>query len=135
MAGLNKVMVIGNLGADPDMRYTASGDAMTSFRIATNRSYTTRAGERREETEWFSVITFRQLAERVSQYLTKGQQVYVEGRLRSRTWEGQDGTPRFTNEITANEVLFLDRQPTASLGDEKEAPDPGAGVDAEDLPF
>ena len=135
MAGLNKIMVIGNLGADPDMRYTASGDAMTSFRIATNRSYTTKAGERREETEWFSVITFRQLAERVSQYLTKGQQVYVEGRLRSRTWEGQDGTPRFTNEITANEVLFLDRQPTASLGDEEEAPDPGAGVDAEDLPF
>ena len=135
MAGLNKIMVIGNLGADPDMRYTASGDAMTSFRIATNRSYTTRAGERREETEWFSVIAFRQLAERVSQYLTKGQQVYVEGRLRSRTWEAQDGTPRFSNEITANEVVFLDRAPTASLGDEEEAPDPGAGMDPEDLPF
>ena len=132
MPGLNKIMVIGNLGADPDMRYTAGGDAMTSFRIATNRTYTTREGERREETEWFSVVAFRQLAERVNQYLTKGQRVYVDGRLRSRTWQGQDGVPRFSNEIVANTVLFLDRQPAAGLGEEEE---PGMSVEPEELPF
>ena len=136
MAGLNKMMIIGNLGADPEMRYTASGDAMTSFRVATNRTYTTRDGDRHDETEWFSVITFRQLAERVSQYLTKGQKVYVEGRLRGRSWDGQDGKTRFSNEITANEVVFLDRQPTAGLGDDEAPVDVAAGaVEPEDLPF
>ncbi|MCL0101472.1 single-stranded DNA-binding protein [Dehalococcoidia bacterium] len=133
MAGLNKIMIIGNLGNDPEMRYTANGEAMTSFRIATNRSYTARDGERREETEWFSVVAFRQLAERVSQYLTKGQMVYVEGRLRSRTWESQDGTQRFTNEINANEVVFMDRPQSQTTGEVEESQE--ATVDPEDLPF
>lgn len=126
-------MIIGNLGNDPEMRYTANGEAMTSFRIATNRSYTARDGERREETEWFSVVAFRQLAERVSQYLTKGQMVYVEGRLRSRTWESQDGTQRFTNEINANEVVFMDRPQSQTTGEVEESQE--ATVDPEDLPF
>jgi len=134
VAGLNKIMVIGNLGTDPEMRYTANGEAMTSFRMATNRTYTSRDGERHEDTEWFSVIAFRQLAERVSQYLTKGQMVYVEGRLRSRTWDGQDGAQRFTNEITANDVVFMDRQQTPTMGDGEE-PQGTPGVDPEDLPF
>ena len=88
---LNKVMVIGNLGADPEMRYTANGSAVTNFNVATNREYTTGDGERRQETEWFRVVTWNRLAEICSQYLSKGRQVYVEGRLQTRSWEGQDG--------------------------------------------
>ena len=138
--GLNKMLVIGNLGGDPEMRYTANGDAVTSFRIATSRRYTTRDGEQREETEWFRVVTWRQLAEQCNQYLTKGRRVYVEGRLKSDTWTGQDGTTRFTNEITANQVVFLDSGPMApgaegDMGDigDMEAQPPAKKED--DLPW
>lgn len=101
-------MVIGNLGADPEMRYTPSGVPVTTFRIATSRRYNTRDGESREETEWFRVVTWNRLAEQCNQYLTKGRRVYAEGRLKSDTWTGQDGQTRFTNEINAFTVLFLD---------------------------
>ena len=106
--GLNKMLVIGNLGGDPEMRYTPNGDPVTSFSVATNRRYTTRDGEQREETEWFRVTTWRQLAEQCNQYLTKGRRVYVEGRLKTSTWTGQDGQTRITVEIDANQVVFLD---------------------------
>lgn len=109
MVGLNKVMIIGNVGTDPEMRYTANGNPVTSFRMATSRAYTTSDGERKQETEWFTVVTWNQLAEQCNQFLTKGKMTYVEGRLRSSTWEGQDGKTRFRNEIIANRVLFLDR--------------------------
>ena len=131
MAGLNKVMIIGNVGTDPEMRYTASGDAMTTFRVATNFRYTSREGERREETEWFSVIAWRNLAEQCSQFLQKGRRVYVEGRLRSRSWETPDGQRRFRNEVIADRVLFLDRAPGAPLPEEGEA----ETTEAEELPF
>ena len=138
--GLNKMLVIGNLGGDPEMRYTSNGDAVTSFSVATNRRYTTRDGEQREETEWFRVVTWRQLAEQCNQYLTKGRRVYVEGRLKSDTWTGQDGTTRFTNEITANQVVFLDSGPMApgaegDMGDigDMEAQPPAKKED--DLPW
>ena len=108
MSGLNKMLVIGNLGTDPEMRYTAGGVPVTSFRLATGRTYTGGDGERREETEWFTITAWRQLAETVNQYLTKGRRVYVEGRLKSSTWQGQDGQTRFRNEIIAEKVLFLD---------------------------
>ena len=108
MSGLNKMLVIGNLGTDPEMRYTAGGQPVTSFRLATGRTYTTRDGERREETEWFTITAWSQLAETVNQYLTKGRRVYVEGRLKSSTWQGQDGQTHFRNEIIAEKVLFLD---------------------------
>jgi single-strand DNA-binding protein len=110
MAGLNKILIIGNLGTDPELRYTPTGNPVTQFRIASTRTYTTSAGERRQETEWFTVIAWNQLAEQCNQFLSKGRRVYVEGRLRSRTWEGQDGKQRFVNEINAERVLFLDRQ-------------------------
>ncbi len=127
---LNKIMVIGNLGTDPEMRYTPSGSAVTSFRLAASRSYTTSDGERREETEWFTIVAWNQLAEQVNQYLTKGRRAYVEGRLRTRSWEGQDGQTRYNTEIIANTVLFLDRAPQSGSQDE-----PGGRVDPEDLPF
>ena len=89
MGGLNKMLVIGHLGTDPDMRYTPNGNPVTSFRLATSRRYTTSDGERREETEWFRVVCWNQLAERCNQFLTRGKKVYVEGRLKSDTWDGQ----------------------------------------------
>jgi single-strand DNA-binding protein len=141
MAGLNKLMIIGNVGTDPEMRYTASGDAMTTFRVATNYRFTSREGERREETEWFSVVAWRNLAEQCSQFLQKGRRVYVEGRLRSRSWEAPDGQRRFRNEVMADRVLFLDRAPGVPLPEEGEAETREAETteaettEAEELPF
>ena len=105
---MNKILIIGNLGSDPEMRYTPGGDAVTSFSVATNRRYTNRDGETVDETEWFRVSAWRRLAETTNQYLTKGSKVYVEGRLSSRSWVGQDGQTRFSNDINATEVTFLD---------------------------
>ena len=110
MASLNKVMLIGNLGTEPEMRFTPNGNPVTTFRIATTRTYNTSEGERRQETEWFTVVTWNRLAETCNQFLTKGRRAYVEGRLQTRTWEGQDGQKRSRVEIIANRVLFLDRQ-------------------------
>ena len=129
---LNKIMVIGNLGTDPEMRYTPNGNAVTSFRLAASRSYTTSDGERRDDTEWFTIVAWNQLAEQVNQYLSKGRRAYVEGRLRSRSWEGQDGQTRFVNEINANTVLFLDRAPQSQESGLQDEP---GRVDPEDLPF
>ena len=131
MASLNKVMVIGNVGTDPEMRYTANGRAVTSFRVAANRSYTTPDGERREETEWFSVVAWQKLAEQCSQYLQKGRRVYVEGRLRTRSWDTPDGQRRFRTEVIADRVLFLDRATGVPLPEEGES----ETVEAEALPF
>ena len=135
MAGLNKVMIIGNLGADPEMRYTADGNAMTSFRVAASRNWSTPDGERREETEWFSVVAWRKLAEQCSQFLQKGRRVYVEGRLRTRSWDTPDGQKRFRTEVVADRVLFLDRPTGASLPEEQEAGEAPAPLEAEEIPF
>ena len=138
MVGLNKVMIIGNVGTDPEMRYTPNGNPVTSFRIATNWAYTSADGERHEETEWFTVVAWNQLAELCNQYLSKGRSVYVEGRLQSRTWETREGQSRFTNEIIANQVLFLDRAPAGQVADgETAAPAvvPSESVSVDDLPF
>ena len=136
MAGLNKMLVIGNLGTDPEMRYTPNGNPVTSFRLATGRNYTTADGERREETEWFRVVTWNQLAEQCNQYLTKGRRIYVEGRLKSDTWTGNDGQTRFGNEIIANRVLFLDRGPADESEETGGAESPErAPSEADDLPW
>ena len=140
MASLNKVMVIGNVGADPEMRYTADGKAVTTFRVAANFTSTSSEGERREETEWFQVVTWQRLAEQCSQFLQKGRRVYVEGRLRTRSWDTPEGQRRFRTEVIANRVLFLDRAPGAPLMEEHhegEAPavEAPAAVSADDLPF
>ena len=126
MAGLNKVMLIGNLGKDPEMRFTANGNPVTTFSVAVNRTSTTPEGDRREETEWFNVVTWNKLAERCSEYLQKGRRVYVEGRLQTRSWEGEDGVKRYRTEVVAGTVLFLDRGPAAAspeAGDEAPEPD------------
>jgi len=140
MVSLNRVMIIGNLGSDPEMRFTPNGSPVTSFRVATNRVYTTAEGERKQETEWFAVVAWNKLAEQCNQFLTKGRLVYAEGRLRTRTWEGQDGQKHYRTEIIANRVTFLDRQaaaaplPEEGVG-EAEA-DAGVGEsEPEDIPF
>ena len=135
MGGLNKILVIGNVGTDPEMRYTPNGHPVTSFRLATSRTYTTSEGERREETEWFTVTAWRQLAEQVNQYVIKGRRVYAEGRLKSDTWTGNDGQVRFRNEIVAERVLFLDRAPQTTPGGEDDPMPAGPEGDAEDLPW
>ncbi|MFP3975280.1 MAG: single-stranded DNA-binding protein [Dehalococcoidia bacterium] len=135
MAYLNRIMVIGNIGSDPEMRFTPNGRPLTSFRLATNRFFTTSDGERKRETEWFDVITQDRQAESCNQFLTKGQRVYAEGRLRTRTWEGQDGQNRFRLEIRANRVIFLDRKGTNASEEEHGAPTGEEMIDAEELPF
>ena len=107
---MNKIIIIGNLGRDPEMRYSASGSPMTSFSVASNRRYTTAAGEQREETEWFNCTAFGRLADTCNQYLTRGQQVYVEGRLSSRQYERRDGTSGFSLDVTVTEMQMLSRR-------------------------
>lgn len=132
---LNKVMVIGNLGKDPEMRFTADGTPVTSFSVAVNRVSSTPDGDRREETDWFNVVAWRKLAETCNQYLAKGRRVFVEGRLRTRQWQGQDGQTRYQTEIIANDVIFLDRATAALPGSEKEEHFDTGDTEPEDLPF
>jgi single-strand DNA-binding protein len=108
--GLNKVMLIGCLGRDPEMRYTPGGRAVTAFSLACSRSWVTSAGERREATEWFNVVTWGNLAEICNQYLRKGSRVYVEGRLQTRRWENAEGQACYRTEVVANEMIMLDRK-------------------------
>ena len=140
MAGLNKVMLIGNVGRDPEMRYTANGKAVTTFSVACNRAFTGADGERREETDWFDIVAWDKLAEQCSQFLQKGRKAYVEGRLHTRSWEGQDGQKRYRTEVVANTVLFLDAAGggggAARMDQYDDHPAAaGAPVDPDDLPF
>jgi single-strand DNA-binding protein len=141
---VNKLILIGNVGRDPEMKYTPSGQAVTSFSVASNHKYKTASGEQREDVEWFNCQAWGKLAEITNQYITKGQQVYVEGRLKSRTYQAQNGETRFSNDVTVSEVQFLgkpkadDGQGSQGQGGASVAPPPGAmdddGGDS-DLPF
>ncbi|MSQ11418.1 MAG: single-stranded DNA-binding protein [Dehalococcoidia bacterium] len=143
MVGHIRIIVIGNVGTDPEMRYTAQGTPVTTFRLASSRVTNNPAGERDQATEWFTVVSWRQLAEQVNQYLNKGRRAYVEGRLQSRSFEGKDSKTHFINEIVADRVLFLDRAPDrpGAPPQPQEAPESqeskvaGQPVEPEDLPF
>ena len=129
--GLNKVMLIGHLGGDPEMRYTPSGRPVTTFRVASSRSWKAPNGERRTETEWFNIVAWGSLAEICNEYLNKGQQVYLEGRLHTRRWEDSDGKKRSTVEVVANEMIILgDRK-----GDKASLEENFAGTDEDEVPF
>jgi single-strand DNA-binding protein len=110
MAGsLNKVLLIGNVGRDPEMRYLASGEAVTTFSLATNRRWTGDDGQPREQTEWHSVVAWRRLAEQCNDYLARGRLVYVEGRLQTRSWDDQaTGVKRYRTEVVAERMVLLD---------------------------
>lgn len=132
-AGVNRVILVGNLGADPELRYTASGMAVAKFRIATSETYTDRQGTRQERTEWHRVTAWGKLAEICGQYLSKGRLVYIEGRIRSDTWE-QEGVKRYSYEIVADTMRML-----GPGRGEREAeppfPPPEGGVPEDDIPF
>jgi single-strand DNA-binding protein len=133
---MNKILVIGNLGRDPEMRYTPNGQAVTNFSVATNRRYTASDGEQKEETEWFRISVWGRQAETCNQYLSKGRKVYVEGRLRSRSFETQDGQTRFQNEINATDVRFIDTQASRVEEFPQESERSGdTGMEPDDLPF
>ena len=105
--GLNKVMIIGNLGADPELKYTPSGQPVTTFRVAVGRTWRTPEGENRDETEWFRVVAWNKLAETCNEYLRKGSKVYIEGRFQTRSWE-KDGQKQYMTELVANEMQMID---------------------------
>lgn len=136
----NRCEVIGNTGSDVDMRFTPTGQPVSTFRLASNRKYTTSDGERKEETDWFTVVCWGKLAETVNQYLDKGRQVFVAGRISLHEWDGQDGVRRSRMQITANDVKFLGSRPGATdtvagaVGSVPEGPGEGE-VAPEDLPF
>ena len=141
MAGsLNKVMIIGNVGRDPEMRYLQSGEPVTTFSVATNRRWTGGDGQPREETEWHNVVAWRKLAEQCNEYLTKGRKVYIEGRLQTRSWDGPDGQKRYRTEIVANSMMMMDQRPRDGMsnGEDREAVPAGHDenmIDLEDTPF
>jgi len=108
--GLNKVMIIGKLGRDPEMRYTPSGRPVTTFSVGASRSWNTSEGDKRTETEWFNIVAWGNLAEICKQYLVKSRLVYIEGRLQTRHWEDNDGHKHSSVEIVANEMIMLDER-------------------------
>ena len=111
MSGVNKVILVGNLGADPELRHTPAGMSVANLRMATTEVFTTREGQRDKRTEWHRVVAFGRLAEICGQYLKKGRQVYVEGRLRTREWQDQKGDKRYTTEITMTNMVMLGGRP------------------------
>lgn len=115
--GINKVILIGNLGADPEMRYTQNSTAIANLSIATSESWKDKtSGEQREQTEWHRVVMYRRLAEIAGEYLKKGSKVYIEGKLNTRKWQGQDGQDRYTTEVVANEMQMLDGRDISHQG-------------------
>jgi single-strand DNA-binding protein len=113
---LNKVMLIGNLTRDPEMRYTPQGTAVCTFGVATNRSWTTGSGEKKEDVEFHNVVAWNKLAEICAQLLKKGRKVYVEGRLQTRSWQGQDGTQKQRTEVVINDMVILDKKDQSEGG-------------------
>ncbi len=113
---LNKVQLIGNLTRDPELRYTPNGTAVVTFTVATNREWTVESGEKREEAEFTRVVAWNKLAELCSQLLSKGRKVYVEGRLQTRSWTGQDGAQRTSTEVVINDMIVLDSRRIEAVG-------------------
>jgi single-strand DNA-binding protein len=140
MAGVNKVILVGHLGRDPELRYTQNGQAVANFSMATTESYAKRDGEREDRTEWHRIVAWGRLAEICAEYLSKGRQVYIEGRIQTREWEDREGEKRRTTEIVAREMQMLGRRGETSetteepqSADEKTA-NVGAPSD-DDIPF
>jgi single-strand DNA-binding protein len=142
--GVNKVILIGNLGSDPEVRYTQSGQAVAHFNIATTDAWTDKNGQTQERTEWHRIVVWAKQAENCAKYLSKGRQVYLEGRLQTRDWQDKEGNKRQTTEIVANDVQFLGGgaggagRGAAPAGPEPEAPPQGGGMGGppdDDIPF
>jgi single-strand DNA-binding protein len=106
-SGVNKVILVGNLGRDPEVRYTPGGQAVANFTVATNDAWTDKAGQKQERTEWHRIVVWGKLAELCGEYLSKGRQVYIEGRLQTREWTNKEGAKQYTTEVVGNQVVFL----------------------------
>lgn len=145
-ASVNKVILIGNLGADPELRYTPGGQAVATFNIATNESWKDKNGQDQDKTEWHRVVVWGKVSENCAQYLAKGRTVYIEGRLQTREWNDKEGNKRYTTEIVANTVQFLggpgggERSAKGPGMGESKSSSPGSfggdkGPDLDDIPF
>ncbi|MGD2272158.1 MAG: single-stranded DNA-binding protein [Desulfobacterales bacterium] len=139
--GLNKAILIGNLGRDPEMRYTPSGLAVANFNIATSETWTNKEGQKETRTEWHRIVAFGKLGEICGEYLAKGRQVYIEGRIQTRDWEDKEGIKRYTTEIVANQMIMLGSRDTVAPSDSYGGP-PSAEPDTslpetpdDDIPF
>ena len=131
MSSVNKVILIGNLGRDPEIKYTPSGDPVCNFSIATSESWTDKGGTRQERTEWHNIVVWRKLAEICQRYLTKGSKVYIEGRIQSREYDAKDGSKRRVTEIVANQMVMLGSRQKEAQDSE---PEQYTGPDS-DIPF
>ncbi len=129
---LNRVQLIGNLTRDPELRYTPQGTAVCTFGLATNRSWTTDGGEKKEDAEFHKIVAWNKLAELCSQLLTKGRKIYVEGRISSRSWTGQDGAQRNTTEIVIEDMIILDNKRGGEMGEEAPLPTQEPSAPAEE---
>lgn len=143
MAGVNKVILIGRLGRDPEVRYTSDGTAVANFSIATSREWNDKtSGEKREQTEWHRIVAFRRLGEICGEYLTKGSQIYIEGRLQTREWQDKEGNKRYTTEIVADQMQMLGSRgatqntgPSTYQAPPESAPPAYPGPEEDDIPF
>lgn len=139
MAGINKVILIGNLGKDPEVRHLENGAAVANFPIATTESYKDRNGNRQDQTEWHNIVLWRGLAEIAEKYLRKGSQVYIEGKLRSRSWEDKEGNTRYITEVVGDNMTMLGGRPTdtgmAGTNENKKETNIPQEDDSDDLPF
>jgi single-strand DNA-binding protein len=142
MSGVNKVILIGNLGSDPQVRYTPQGTAVANFSVATTEKFTNKNGERESRTEWHRVVAWSKLAEICSQYLKKGKQVYIEGRIQTRQWDDKDGNKRSSTEIVATNMVMLGRagdgggdSGAQAFPDDEQATQEAPAGQEDDLPF
>ena len=143
MAGINKVIIVGNLGRDPEVRYTASGSAVANFSVATSETWNDKStGEKKERTEWHRIVAWDKLGEICGKYLSKGRQVYVEGKLQTRSYDDKDGVKRYTTEIIAQDVQFLGGRDASDSGrpagggpDREPTGRPAGPADDDDIPF
>jgi len=139
MASVNKVILVGNLGRDPELRYTASGTPVANFTMATSERWTDPSGEKKERTEWHRIVVWGKQAEIVGEYLHKGKQVYIEGSLQTREWTDREGNKRYTTEVKAQRVQMLgrpdDRQPVAASAPDHEVAEGGSEFNEDDVPF
>ena len=132
MSGVNRVILIGRLGRDPELKFTPAGKAVTNFTMATSENWKDDSGERQERTEWHRIVIWGKLAEVAAKYLTKGKQVYIEGRLQTREWTDKDGQKRYTTEIVANNMTLLDGKGEGG-GNNPEKPESSGGLSPDDL--
>jgi len=131
MRGINKLTIMGNLGADPEMRFTPAGKAVTNFRVAVNRRWRDAEGQLQERVEWFRVVCWNRLAELANQYLERGAPVYIEGRLETRSFEGNDGQTRYVSEVVASDLVLLPRGDRSPAAEEEKAEE----EEGDELPF